>query len=1290
MNRSLILIIVICLTALQTYSATINVTSSSNWSSIISGSGPGGQPDATDSVVVRNNITLTVNVPNATCGALQLASANTAGTVSIAAACSLSVQRSIYMGDLLKVGTLNMTTAGSVLNASGFIQSGAVNTAKINFTNGTVNLSGSSTFPNSTSFVKFFNLNQNADVNLDKNITVSGNYNLAAGFSLNLLSANFTVIGTSVIDGSIIDNNTTSIVTFQNVTFNSTSVAYSDFITRYTVKGNLTLNNCNLQNNVGANTWSVTGGLIIPVGTDNTMGGNSLTVSGTTTVDGTIRWAACIGARTFKAVNINSTGTWHSLSATGSNDTYTFTGLLTISDGTLDGAIVNLYKVNAGFVIPAGTTAHIKSSDLSFSTVAVAIDGTIAFEDVLGTKTFSSDLTLNSGSVWSNVANEDVTFAGNLTINTSFTAGTAKYIFAGSKLISSNNPITFAKFEVSSGGTRTNKTTITITDSLSGAGTFRQDTNAVLNIAGFAGVNSLTGNTIGNSVNYTSSVNTVVQKGSYYNVNFNSNVNYNITSAVTIANNCNINAGNLLINSTVTGSATGVFFLDNTSSLYIGDSAVASARTFPSNYLNANIILQSGSNVFYAANTAQTVSTVPNYSNLVLTSNAASVKTLSGAVLTVEGNLTISANATLNVPSKTVTVSGNFNGAGNLSFVSSAGTFNLNGAWNNNGVFTKGTSTVNFTSRSAQNIPAYNFHNLASTDIGNRTLASSGTIGISGTFTPGVSNYTVTGSTVSFNGSTLQTVPAFTFFNHTINNSGLNGVVLGGNVSLINTLTVANKKLTTTGFTYTLLSTATNTARIAPMGAGTSIVGGITAQRFSPGGSPGWAYIGSPVTNSTLADWYNNNTEIFMSGFPGVSFSNSSNGNFVSVYGYDESADGTMNDAASFITPTDVSNPLVNGKGYYVYLATTLTTADPLTFDVTGNPKSGTAVLPVTYTDHGLPAEDGWNLVANPYPSDIDWNSASWTKTNMENYFLVYNTDINNYATFTGGALPDSTNGGTRFIPSSQGFYVKANAASPVLSATENVKSEAQPTFKSNIISKRNDFRIVVSKENSKLRDEAIIRFNDEANDEFVNGEDVAKVYPPFGESVNIASISSDRKVTTNNLQNLTEQISIPVVANFGNAGTYVISFSNIDAFAAANSKLFNNSNLVLEDVNTGEVYQVNNQSIAITTNENNAVKKYVLRFEDANSLTAIEKKDAFNTVLVKRINENYFIEVDFNTSMSTQIDVYSISGQLMKSENVNVKSGLVSIDTESMPKGIYIVKVSNEHKQLTEKFYKN
>lgn len=49
---------------------------------------------------------------------------------------------------------------------------------------------------------------------------------------------------------------------------------------------------------------------------------------------------------------------------------------------------------------------------------------------------------------------------------------------------------------------------------------------------------------------------------------------------------------------------------------------------------------------------------------------------------------------------------------------------------------------------------------------GARTLASSGTIGVAGTFTPGSGTYTVTGSTVNFNGSSAQTINAgFTYNN---------------------------------------------------------------------------------------------------------------------------------------------------------------------------------------------------------------------------------------------------------------------------------------------------------------------------------------------------------------------------------------------------------------------------------------------------------------------------------------------------------------------------------------------
>ena len=67
--------------------------------------------------------------------------------------------------------------------------------------------------------------------------------------------------------------------------------------------------------------------------------------------------------------------------------------------------------------------------------------------------------------------------------------------------------------------------------------------------------------------------------------------------------------------------------------------------------------------------------------------------------------------------------------------------------------------TVAYVSGSAQTISALNYGNLTSSSTGGRTFASSGTVGIAGTFTPGTNTYTATGSTVDFNGTIGQMIP---------------------------------------------------------------------------------------------------------------------------------------------------------------------------------------------------------------------------------------------------------------------------------------------------------------------------------------------------------------------------------------------------------------------------------------------------------------------------------------------------------------------------------------------------
>ncbi len=174
------------------------------------------------------------------------------------------------------------------------------------------------------------------------------------------------------------------------------------------------------------------------------------------------------------------------------------------------------------------------------------------------------------------------------------------------------------------------------------------------------------------------------------------------------------------------------------------------------------------------------------------------------AVTLVNGG-TIGIAETFTPGTSTFTITGNtvsFNGAG----VQTIPAFNFNNLTVTNthganavtlvnggtigvaGTFTPGTSTftitgntMDFNGAGAQTIPAFNFNNLTSSNVGARTLAGSGTIGVAGTFTPGGNAYTITGSTVNFNGTGAQTVPTFNFNNLTI--SGAHGV---NNVTLVN------------------------------------------------------------------------------------------------------------------------------------------------------------------------------------------------------------------------------------------------------------------------------------------------------------------------------------------------------------------------------------------------------------------------------------------------------------------------------------------------------------------------
>ena len=138
----------------------------------------------------------------------------------------------------------------------------------------------------------------------------------------------------------------------------------------------------------------------------------------------------------------------------------------------------------------------------------------------------------------------------------------------------------------------------------------------------------------------------------------------------------------------------------------------------------------------------------------------------------------------------------------NAGELSGNGTYKIGTSFTNTGTFTTGQSTVEFNGSSSQTIPALNYYNLTSSNTGARTFPSSGTVGVAATFTKGSNSFATTGSTVDFNGG-AQTIPVLTYNNLIL--SGSNTKTLTG-LSTINGNFTMNGNGTTNAATTVTLS----------------------------------------------------------------------------------------------------------------------------------------------------------------------------------------------------------------------------------------------------------------------------------------------------------------------------------------------------------------------------------------------------------------------------------------------------------------------------------------------------
>jgi hypothetical protein len=301
-------------------------------------------------------------------------------------------------------------------------------------------------------------------------------------------------------------------------------------------------------------------------------------------------------------------------------------------------------------------------------------------------------------------------------------------------------------------------------------------------------------------------------------------------------------------------------------------------------------------------------------------------------------------------------------------------------------------------------------------------------------------NLTVNGTSsgngaISMSGTSAQQISgAGTLKNLTINNTS--GVAItsgaGNELKITGTLTPTAGVLTTNG-NLRLVSTASGTARIAQHDNNASISGNVIVERYLDGSSrPNqWRLFGFPYS-----------TGVTLSSISGMGIDVTTNKS-VMIFNEgsdDAAASGRNAGYQQFSSLTDVI-PAYRGFSAWVFggsgsTAGSGTLSAPLTVSAAGSlNESGNSVsIPVSFT-----TGKGWNLVANPFASSIDWSVVVGTASNITNVgATVYRwnpvTQAWNYHNGTAGTGMDN------IIESGAGFFVRTTGASPALTIPQAAK----------------------------------------------------------------------------------------------------------------------------------------------------------------------------------------------------------------------------------------------------------
>ncbi|MBN2173581.1 MAG: PKD domain-containing protein, partial [Bacteroidales bacterium] len=516
------------------------------------------------------------------------------------------------------------------------------------------------------------------------------------------------------------------------------------------------------------------------------------------------------------------------------------------------------------------------------------------------------------------------------------------------------------------------------------------------------------------------------------------------------------------------------------------------------------------------------------------------------------------------------------------------------------------------------NIPGWSIVN-PSADLGetvNLTLNSSQGIGVANYYIA----FTINGNIRTINAWYIDDVQLSyssplsgeeTFYNLEVAKTS-NPLTTNGDVLVLNNLTVDPDAFLTnaTGNTVNVLGQifleADPTGMASYIDNGNTSVGGTTYVKQYLAYTPPFQYhlVSAPISDATINTYYD-----------------------MYLYEYDE----PTNDFINLSIP--VTAPMEVGKGYYVtgsdqYIgATTVTFATP----PPGALNNGNVTIS-GFTISGPDSNfEGFELVGNPFPCAIDWNSSGdWVRTNLSGWALILDNGVYRGWHPSLGSYNGKTDG---IIPSTQGFWVRASntPATLTIPASQRVHS-SQGFYKEG---QNNEYaRIRLMAIAGNYTDETVILFHPEGNIGFDGYYDLSKFTNPQG-TPQLYTQSGEMKFAFNILPEEYEEMVVPVYFGMSTSGTYKIESTEIENIAEE-------INVYLEDLKEGTVTELkSNPEYEFSYDPLDEPHRFNLHFKD--SWYGVED---VNSTMVRIYSYADQVYVQTPEMRSGEIVIYNIMGE--------------------------------------------